>query len=62
MTATQKATYRVLVWDRDYHSITDVEYIEFSSEEEAKKYAKDHSWTGEDYIVSRAWDSKGMAP
>ena len=43
--------YEVVVFDRDYRTVTDSYYIEFVNEDEAKRYAENNSWTGEDYRV-----------
>ena len=48
--------YRVTVVDRDYHTVTDVYYLDFVNEDEAKRYAKNESWTGEDYFVDKVED------
>ena len=44
-----KTTHVVVEFDRDYRTVTDTEFKDFPSNEEADKYAKDKSWTGYDY-------------
>lgn len=48
--------YKVMVVDRDYRTITEVYFMEFVNEDEAKRYAKNNSWTGEDYHVIKVKD------
>lgn len=45
--------YEVIVVDRDYRTVTDSYYIDFVNEDEAKRYAENNSWTGEDYYVKK---------
>lgn len=45
--------YEVTVWDNDYRALVDVFYEEFVNEDEAKRYAKNNSWTGESYYVKK---------
>ena len=51
--------YEVVVMDNDYRSIVDIYYEEFVNEDEAKRYAENHSWTGESYHVKKVNDDKG---
>ena len=41
--------YEVTVWDNDYRTLVDSFYLDFVNEDEAKRYAKNNSWTGESY-------------
>jgi len=50
--------YKVTVIDRDYRALVDTFYLDFVNEDEAKRYAKNESWTGEDYYVERVKDTK----
>lgn len=50
--------YRVIVVDRDYRTVTDVYYLDFVNEDEAERYARNESWTGEDYHVTKVEDEK----
>jgi hypothetical protein len=42
-----------MVFDRDYHTITDIYFKEFVNEDEAERYAKNNTWTGESYHVTK---------
>ena len=50
--------YKVTVIDRDYRALVEQYYIDFVNEDEAIRYARNHSWTGEDYFVEKAEDTK----
>jgi hypothetical protein len=50
--------YWVTVIDRDYRSLVSREIMEFVNEDEAKRYAKNKSWTGEDVYVEKVEDAK----
>jgi hypothetical protein len=45
--------YWVTTFDRDYHALVSREIMEFVNEDEAKRYAKTWSWTGEDVYVTK---------
>lgn len=44
-----RRTHVIVEFDRDYRTVTDTEFKDFPSNEDAEKYAKDKSWTGYDY-------------
>jgi viroplasmin and RNaseH domain-containing protein len=46
-------SYKILVWDKDYHEFTEIIYKKFESDEAAKVYCKENSFGGEDYILSK---------
>lgn len=41
-----KTTHVVIEFDRDYRVVTDTEFMDFPSNEDADKYARDKSWSG----------------
>ncbi|MDF2809522.1 MAG: hypothetical protein K0S56_553 [Microvirga sp.] len=45
---TQKSHVIVEV-DRDYRTVTDTKFMDFSSDEAAREYARKESWTGYSY-------------
>lgn len=50
--------YRVVVVDRDYNTVTDVYYKDFVNEDEAERYARNETWTGEFVCVRKVEDEK----
>lgn len=50
-----KTSHVIVEIDRDYRTVSGVEYKYFSSDDEAKLYASQNSWTGYTYIAYR-WE------
>lgn len=46
-----KATHVVVELDRDYRTVTDTEFKDFQSNEDADRYAREKSWTGYEYYA-----------
>lgn len=46
-----KTTHVVIEFDRDYRVVTDTEFMDFPSNEDADKYARDKSWSGYTYYA-----------
>lgn len=43
--------FEIIEFDRDYHTVTDREYKNFSSQTEADLWCEENSWTGYDYFA-----------
>lgn len=48
--------YKVIIYDRDYHTIVEEYYMPFDDDAAAEEYAKKNSWTGETYYVKKVED------
>lgn len=43
--------FEILEVDRDYRTLSGIEHKEFPTRDGAKKWCRENSWTGYDYVV-----------
>jgi hypothetical protein len=52
--------FKICIFDNDYHTVTDYEFKEFNSKEEAIRYCKESSWRGEIYFLDEEYKGSSL--